>query len=145
HHRSEQDDELEVAMVDPHNTGQAHQEREVRCQDDHNADDAEYHAADDQQTADAVGRVHLGRTRDWVLPKAERIGFGPARWWDLEAEPGQVLAGCFGRDPALRRSIEEAEPQQERLVDVLDRLDLLGEDGTQGRDADWPRTELLDD
>src|SRR5439155_23956529 len=85
------------------------------------------------------------RTRAWVLPEAERVGFGPARWWDLEAEPGQVLAGCFGRAPALRRSIEEAEPQQERLVDVLDRLDLLGEDGTQGSDADWPRLELLDD
>ena len=28
-------------------------------------------------------------------------------------------------DPALRRPVEEAEPEQERLVDVLDRLDLL--------------------
>ena len=34
-----------------------------------------------------------------------------------------------GRDPALRRPVDEPEAEQERLVDVLDRLDLLGEDG----------------
>ena len=59
------------------------------------------------------------------------------------------LARCaradFRRDPALGRPIEEAEPQQERLVDVLDRLDLLRQDGGERLDTDRPRGELLDD
>ena len=54
--------------------------------------------------------------------------------------PGEV-----GGDPALRRPVDEAEAQQERLVDVLDRLDLLGQDGGQRRHADRSRGELLDD
>ena len=54
-------------------------------------------------------------------------------------------AGKVGRDPALRRSIDEPETQQERLVDVLDGLDLLGQHRGQRGDADRPRGELLDD
>ena len=47
-----------------------------------------------------------------------------------------------GRDPALRRPVDEPEPEQERLVDVLDRLDLLGQDGGQRRDADRPEANF---
>ena len=54
-------------------------------------------------------------------------------------------SGQFGGDPALGRSIDEAESQEERFVDVLDRLDLLGQDGCQGSDTDRTRPELLDD
>ncbi len=50
-----------------------------------------------------------------------------------------------GGDPALRRPVEEAEPQQERLVDVLDGLGLLGQDGGERGDPDRARRELLDD
>ena len=50
-----------------------------------------------------------------------------------------------GRDPALGRAVDEAEPEQERLVHVLDRLDLLGQDGRQRGDPDRAGGELLDD
>ena len=50
-----------------------------------------------------------------------------------------------GGDPALRRAVDEPEPEQERLVDVLDRLDLLGQHGGQRGDPDRSRGELLDD
>ena len=56
-----------------------------------------------------------------------------------------MLAGGLGGDPALGRAVEEREPEEERLVDVLDRLDLLGQDRGQRLDADRPRGELLDD
>ena len=61
-----------------------------------------------------------------VRPEARHVGLAAARRRDLVAEAGQVGAGEVGRDPALRRPVEEPEPEQERLVDVLDRLDLLG-------------------
>ena len=54
-------------------------------------------------------------------------------------------AAEVGRDAALRRPVDEPEPQQERLVDVLDRVDLLGQDGGQRGDPDRSRGELLDD
>ncbi len=54
-------------------------------------------------------------------------------------------AGGVGRDAALRRTVEEREAEQEWLVDVLDRLDLLGQDGRQRGNADRSRRELLDD
>ncbi len=56
-----------------------------------------------------------------------------------------MRAGGLGGDPALRCPIEEPEAEEERLVDVLDRLDLFGEDGRQGLDPDRPARELLDD
>ena len=54
-------------------------------------------------------------------------------------------AGEVGGDPALRRPVDEPEAQQERLVDVLDRLGLLGQDRGQRGHADRPGRELLDD
>src|SRR4029079_1014547 len=41
--------------------------------------------------------------------------------------------------------VDEPEPEQERLVDVLDGLGLLGQDGGQRRDPDRSGGELLDD
>src|SRR3990172_3816933 len=80
-----------------------------------------------------------------VRPEARHVGLAAARRRDLEAKAGQVLAGKIRRDPALRRPVDEAEPEQERLVDVLDRLDLLAQDGTERSDPHRPRAELLDD
>ena len=51
----------------------------------------------------------------------------------------------IGRDAALWRPIDEPEAEQERLVDVLDRVGLLGQHGSQRRDPDRTRCELLDD
>ena len=56
-----------------------------------------------------------------------------------------MAAAEVRRDPALGRPIDEPEAQHERLVDVLDRVDFLGQHGGQGRDADRSRGELLDD
>ena len=50
-----------------------------------------------------------------------------------------------GGDPALRRPVDEPEPEKERLVHVLDRLGLLGQDGRERRDPDRSGRELLDD
>ena len=56
-----------------------------------------------------------------------------------------MRAAEIGRDASLRGAVDEPEPQQEWLVDVLDRVDLLRQDGRQRRDADRPAGELLDD
>ena len=58
----------------------------------------------------------------------------------------EMRAGRLGGDAALRRAVEEAEPQQERLVDVLDGLRLLGQDGAPSAwTPDRAGLELLDD
>ena len=44
-----------------------------------------------------------------------------------------------------RRALEEAELEQVRLVDVLDRLRLLAERDGERREPDRPAAELLDD
>ena len=56
-----------------------------------------------------------------------------------------MLAAELGHDPAARRALEEAELEQVRLVDVLDRLGLLAERDRERREADRPAAELLDD
>ena len=38
-----------------------------------------------------------------------------------------MLVGAPGGDPPARRTLEEAQLQQERLVDILNRIDLLGQ------------------
>ena len=48
------------------------------------------------------------------------------------------------RDPAARGPLEEADLQQVRLRDVLDRVRLLAESGGQARDPDRSPAELLD-
>ena len=48
-------------------------------------------------------------------------------------------------DAPLGRAVQEAQAQQERLVDVLDGLRLLRQHGCQGLDADRAAAELLDD
>src|SRR5829696_2134093 len=85
------------------------------------------------------------RSRGRAIPEADHVRLGPPGRRDLEAEAGQVLACGIGRDAALGCAVEEAEAQQERLVHVLDCLDLLGQDGGKRLDADRPRGELLDD
>ena len=56
-----------------------------------------------------------------------------------------MLVGAAGGDPPARRALEEAQLKQERLVDILDRIDLLGQRGRQRREADRPAVEQLDD
>ncbi len=90
-----------------------------------------------------VGSPGAGLARR--VPQARHVGVAAARRRDLVAEPREVGPGRLRRDPALRRPIEEPEPEQERLVDVLDRLDLLRQHGGERLDADRSRRELLDD
>jgi hypothetical protein len=47
-----------------------------------------------------------------------------------------MCAAEIRRDAALRGPVDEAEPQQEWFVDVLDRVDLLRQHGRQRGDAD---------
>ena len=48
-------------------------------------------------------------------------------------------------DAAARRSVQEAELEQVRLVDVLDRLRLLAERDRERRQADGTAAELVDE
>ena len=48
-------------------------------------------------------------------------------------------------DPSLGCPVQEADPEEVRLVDVLDRLHLLGEDRREGGHAHRPAPELADD
>ena len=83
----------------------------------------------------APGMVRPRSARRQVVPQGRHVRFRATWRRDLVAEGREMGAGSLGRDPALRGPVEEAEAQQERLVDVLDRLDLLGQDRGQGRDA----------
>ena len=71
--------------------------------------------------------------------------FGASRRRDLVAQAAQVVARPLGGYAALRRAVEEAELEQVRLVDVLDRLDLFADHRGDGRAADRAGRELLDD
>ena len=55
------------------------------------------------------------------------------------ARPRRVI------DPSARRPLDEAELEQVRLVDVLDRVRLLAERDRERRQADRPAVEALDD
>ena len=58
----------------------------------------------------------------------------------------EVRAPELGDDPPARRALEEAELEQVRLVDVLDRVGLLAERDRERREADRARRRsLLDD
>src|SRR5262249_1377842 len=61
--------------------------------------------------------------------------------------PGRadVLAAELGDDPPARRALEEAELEQVRLVDILDRLGLLAERDRERREPDRAAAELLHD
>ena len=50
-----------------------------------------------------------------------------------------------GDDATPRRPLQETELEQERLVNVLDRLLLLAEGDRERRQADRPAAELRDD
>ena len=54
-------------------------------------------------------------------------------------------AAEIGDDAATRRPLQEAELQQERLVDVFDRLLLLAEGDRERREPDRAAAELRDD
>ena len=56
-----------------------------------------------------------------------------------------MLAAELGDDPPARRALEEAELEQVRLVDVLDRVGLLAERDGERREADRAAAELLGD
>src|SRR5262249_22441560 len=79
------------------------------------------------------------------VPETRRVRLGTTRRRDLVPVQCQVLPSGIRRDPTLWGSIEEAQPEQVRLVHVLDGLDFLGEDRGQRGDAHRPRLELLDD
>src|SRR5205814_128657 len=55
-----------------------------------------------------------------------------------------VLTAELRDDSAAGGSLQEAELEQVRLVDVLDRVRFLAEGDGQGREADRPAFELLD-
>src|SRR6266540_6207691 len=57
----------------------------------------------------------------------------------------QLLPAKLGHHAAARRALEEAQLQEVRLVDVLDRVLLLAERNRQGREADRPAAELPED
>ena len=69
---------------------------------------------------------------------ARHPGLGTSRGRDLVPETGQVGAGQVGRNPPGWGPVDEAQAEQERLVDVLDRLRLLGQDRSQRGDPDRP-------
>ena len=52
-----------------------------------------------------------------------------------------MLATELRHDPAARRPLEEAELEQVRLVDVLDRVRFLAQRDGQRREADRPALE----
>ena len=66
----------------------------------------------------------------------ERVGVGSG---------ADVLAPELRHDAAARRALQEAELEQVRLVDVLDRVRLLADRGGERREADRAAVELLDD
>ena len=56
------------------------------------------------------------RCRTRLVPQRDDLGLGAARRRDLVAEAREVVARRLGRDPALRRPIQEPEAQEVRLV-----------------------------
>ncbi len=88
-------------------------------------------------------RGRRGDLRRGRLPE-RRLAVG-ATGRQVVAERREVNPGPLGRHPALRRPVQEADPEEERLVDVLDRLRLLREDRAQGGHAHGAAAELLDD
>src|SRR5581483_10190349 len=61
------------------------------------------------------------------------------------ADRTDVLAPEQRDDAAARRALQEAELEQVRLVDVLDRLRLLAERDGEVRESDRPAVEPFDD
>src|SRR5450759_1485041 len=92
---------------------------------------------------DGDGETGFGTGRRCSLPEAG-LAHGPSRG-HVVAEGDQVRPRAVRRHPSLRGPVQEADPEQVRLVDVHDRLDLLGEDRPARRDADRPAPELHDD
>ena len=124
----------------------------VRGRWDENVEAGGAHHGRGQASGFAGGVVGCGRSvargrsivdSDGGLPQ-RRLPIRPARR-HVVAERGEVGPRPVRRDAALRRPVEEADPEEVRLVDVLDGLDLLGEDGRQRGDPDGPAAELLDD
>ena len=95
----------------------------------------------------AVGAtaVTSPRCRALLVPERHDVRLRSPGRRDLVAERRKVVSRGLRRDPTLRRPVQEAEPQEVRLVHVLDRLDLLGQHGRERRDAHRPGGELLDD
>src|SRR5207237_3659801 len=56
-----------------------------------------------------------------------------------------MLAAELRDDAAARGALQEAELQQVRLVDVLDRVGLLAERNRERGEADRPAAELVQD
>src|SRR5437588_9219688 len=70
--------------------------------------------------------------------RSEELRLGRRRCTDMGAAELRDRA-------AARRPLDEAELEQVRLVDVLDRLLLLAERRRERREADGPSLELLRD
>src|SRR6185369_7190591 len=90
-------------------------------------------------------RSRASGARARLVPERHDVRLGATRRRDLVAEAGKVTSGRLGRDATLRCPIEETEPEQIRLVHVLDRLDLFGQHGREGCYPHRTRGELLDD
>src|SRR5437867_10558667 len=79
-------------------------------------------------------------------PRSKQLLLAGARGGDVpRSAPAEVLVGAAGRDPAAGRAVDEADLQQVRLIDVLDRVGLLADGRREGADADRPSPELVDD
>src|SRR5665811_1073647 len=88
---------------------------------------------------DRCGETLRGTTRRGGLPEAG-FALDPSRRHVI-AKGGQVRPGAVRGHASLWGPVQEADPQQVRLVDVLDRLRLLGQDRRERGHADRPATE----
>src|SRR5689334_19174650 len=86
-----------------------------------------------------MGSIGNGVGRSGI--RVPERGLGGCRGRD-EAE---VAVGGGGRDASSRGALKEAELEEERLVDVHDRVGLLARRGGNGLEANGSSAELLDD
>jgi len=96
----------------------------------------------------AIGTMAIsgGVVRSAAVPSHRAAGPSPlGAAAERRSQSRQMLTRTVGRDAALRRAVQEPQPQQERLVDVLDRFRLLSQHRRECLHPDWPAAELLDD
>src|SRR4051794_40986287 len=85
-------------------------------------------------------RVHRGRA---AVPAT--VHRAPLEQRFVVAAFAEVRAAVLRDDAAARRALDEAELEQVRLVDILDRVGLLTERNGERREADRAAAEALDD
>src|SRR5207248_4411475 len=63
----------------------------------------------------------------------------------LRGREAEVFVGTRRRDAAARSAIEKPRLDEERFVDVFERVALFAEGRGEAGDADWTAVELVDD